>query len=245
MASITALVRDKFSQIVFKELTVEVVRDVTPHFRRMRVAGDWVRAASCSAGDKLQIMIADAGMRTYTPFARNASAGTFELLAFVHGATPGANWIKRAAPGVSFRAFGPRGSLPLTTLPGPLVFVGDETSFAAAAALRDARGKSDALAFVFETSLLEESETALADLGIESSARSQVSLVPKQSDDAHLPALEAAVRQALTTLPKAQLVLTGHAQTIQTLRAGLKAHAPAYAGQKTKAYWADGKRGLD
>jgi hypothetical protein len=55
----------------------------------------------------------------------------------------------------------------------------------------------------------------------------------------------AAIRGALGEHEQPQLVLTGHAQTIQAVRARLKQERVAYAGQKVKAYWADGKKGLD
>jgi hypothetical protein len=53
------------------------------------------------------------------------------------------------------------------------------------------------------------------------------------------------VRAALGRQPGSHLVLTGHAQMIQSLRASIKASPAPHAGQKVKAYWADGKRGLD
>lgn len=240
MPSLKALLRDTVGQLVFKELAIESARDVTPHFRRLKVAGDWLSKAQWSAGDKLQIMIAESGPRTYTPFSRDAVTGSFELLAFVHGDTPTAAWVRHAQPGHAFRAFGPRGSLPLAGLPGPVVFVGDETSFAAAASLRQTRTGHQDLAFVFESSFAEEAAVVLAELGLESST-----LVQRQNAHGHLGLLEQAVRKGLTDHPGAQLVLTGHAQTIQGLRARFKALPPAYVGQKSKAYWADGKSGLD
>jgi len=240
MASVKAFLQDTLSKLAFKELTVEEVREVTPHFRRLRISADWLRTTSVAAGDKLQIMIADAGPRTYTPFERDAQAGSCELLAYVHGDTPGAAWIKAARAGLKFRAFGPRGSLPLSRLHGPIVFFGDETSFAAAASLQRAHPQRDELAFVFECTHAQESEQVLRELGIEPHA-----IVPRQHPRDHMAALEGALRSALSLRSPAQLVLTGHAQTIQALRARLKTSPCACAGQKVKAYWADGKRGLD
>jgi NADPH-dependent ferric siderophore reductase len=240
MASLKSLVRDKLSQLFFNELTVESVRDVTPHFRQLQVAGDWLRTAQYGAGDKLQIMIAEAGPRTYTPFAHDTAHGRLALLAYVHGTTPGAVWMERVRVGQQFRAFGPRGSLPLGTGQGPVVFVGDETSIGAAAALHQARAARDPLAFVFECTDVVECELVLSDLGI-----AAFQLVARQPGSAHLAALTAAIRRALGEHANAQLVLTGHAQTIQGVRGLLKQEAVAYGGQKVKAYWADGKKGLD
>src|SRR4051794_14797985 len=141
MASIRALL----AQLVFKEFSIADVSDVSAHFRRFRIAGESLRDNGCSAGDKVQIMIADAGTRTFTPFAADASAGTFDLLAYAHGDAPAAVWSRSARAGLRFRAFGPRGSLPLSSLAGPVVMFGDETSFAAAKSLFDVRGEADGL----------------------------------------------------------------------------------------------------
>ena len=240
MASISEVLRDKLSQILFKPLTIAEVRDVSEHFRRVRLSAPWLRSASCTAGDKLQIMINEAGPRTYTPFGHDAGSGTLELLAYVHGETATTSWVRSLRAGASCRAFGPRGSLALASVQGPLVFVGDETSFGAAAAIQHARAAADGVSFVFECTQREESTNVLQELGV--SARV---LVPRQPAHAHLDTLMQAVRAAFVQHPNARLVLTGHAQTIQGLRKRLKANPVQASGQMTKAYWADGKRGLD
>jgi ferric-chelate reductase (NADPH) len=240
MASFQTRFRDKIGQWFGKSLKVDEIRDLSPHFRRLRVSGPWLQSTSVSPGDKLQIMIAECGPRTYSPFAHDAAAGTLEILAYVHGDTPTAAWVRGLTQGASFYAVGPRGSLPLASLSGPVVLLGDETSFGVAASLVSARGASDGVSFVFECSASDEARSVLADLGL-----SGHTLVQRQSGHSHLPAIEREVRAALARQSNAQLVLTGHAQTIQAVRAALKAQPPAYAGQKVKAYWADGKRGLD
>jgi NADPH-dependent ferric siderophore reductase len=240
MASLQVLLRDKLSQLVFKELVVEDVRELGPQFRRLRVSAPWLRAAACAPGDKLQIMIMQSGPRTYSPFAHDPSAGSFELLAFVHADTPAGAFIRSAQPGTRFRAFGPRSSLPLASMQGPIVLFGDETSFGVAAALRHARGDADGLSCVFECSQPSEAGPVLSDLAL-----TRCSLVQRQAAQAHLVALDSQLRVALSERPGAALVLTGHAQTIQALRARFKAQPAPYAAQKVKAYWADGKRGLD
>jgi NADPH-dependent ferric siderophore reductase len=240
MASISAVLRDKLSQLVFKSLVIDEVRDVSPHFRHFRVSGPWLREASCAAGDKLQIMIIESGPRTYSPYGFDAGSGKLDFLAYVHGATASAAWIRSARPGESFRAFGPRSSLPLASLTGPVVFLGDETSFGAAAALRQARAAADGVRYVFEASQPDEASGVLSELGLREPA-----VVARKPGHAHLDALEQALRAAFDQQPSSRLVLTGHAQTIQGLRKRIKAQPIAASGQTVKAYWADGKRGLD
>ena len=240
MASIGTVLRDKLSQIVFKALVVDEVRDLSPHFRRFRVSAPWLRGAAAAPGDKLQIMINEAGTRTYSPFGHDADGGTLELLAYVHGETPTASWIRRAQVGTAMRVFGPRGSLPLASLNGPVVFVGDETSFGTALALQRARAATDGVSYVFESTYLDEAESVLHQIGL-----SAAKTVARQPGHGHLGALESAVRTACEQHAGARLVLTGHAQTIQALRKRLKAQPVQSSGQSVKAYWADGKRGLD
>lgn len=240
MTSFQARFRDKIGQLFGKELSVDQVRDLSPHFRRVRVSAPWLKTAAVSAGDKLQIMIAECGPRTYSPFGHDTAAGALELLAYVHGETSTATWVRALRPGSKFHAIGPRGSLAFSSLPGPVVLFGDETSFGVATALRQARGSANGLSFVFECSQPDEARTVLADIGLDG-----CSVVERQSARAHTRAVESQLRAALAQQPHAHLVLTGHAQMIQALRAALKAEPPAYAGQKVKAYWADGKRGLD
>lgn len=240
MASFQARIRDRFSRLVFPEMAVDSVRDVSAHFRQVRVSAPSLRAASVSPGDKLQIMIIESGPRTYSPFSHDPAAGTVELLAYVHGDNPSSAWIRNLVSGAVFRAFGPRGSLPLASLSGPVVLFGDETSFGVAAALSKARGPSDGLSFVFECTNPVEARSVLAELGLTS-----CEVVAREPALAHARAVDAGIRAALTRHAGAHLVLTGHAQMIQAVRASLKTDSPKYASQKVKAYWADGKRGLD
>jgi NADPH-dependent ferric siderophore reductase len=240
MTSFQERLRRGLSQLMFKELVVDSARDVSPSFRRLRVTGPWLRTTTVSPGDKLQIMIDESGPRTYTPFAHDTTTGTFDLLAYVHAETPASSWIREARPGTKFRAFGPRGSLALATLPGPIVLFGDETSFGVARSLQLARGTSDGLSFVFECSHAIESTAVLADLSLKSHV-----VVERQPERAHLEQVFRHLGAALERHSGAHLVLTGHAQMIQALRARLKTQPFALAGQKVKAYWADGKRGLD
>lgn len=240
MASIRSVLRDKLSQIVFKALTIDEVRDLSPHFRRFRVSAPWLRTAGCAAGDKLQIMINESGPRTYSPFGHDAASGGLEFLAYVHGDTPTASWIRHAQIGGTFRVFGPRASLALSSIAGPVIFVGDETSFGTALSLQRARGAADGVSYVFEATHADEASSVLQQVGLPVGA-----IVPRQPALGHLAALEQAVRLACEERPHARLVLTGHAQIIQALRKRLRAQPVQSSGQTVKAYWADGKRGLD
>ncbi|MCY1069336.1 siderophore-interacting protein [Nannocystis sp. RBIL2] len=237
MASVKAMLGDAVARLFFHEWTITAAREVSPHFRRIELTGEDLREAH-GAGDKVQVMIPGTGPRTYTPFAPDRERGAVSLLVYLHGEEPGAQWGRAAAAGERVRVFGPRGSLPFSTLAPAVVLFGDETSFAAARALRELRGPEAPLSFVFEVTHADEAETVLAELDV-----GPRTLVRRGPD--HLLAVERQLRAALARHAGADLVLCGNARSIQSLRAALKASPAPHARQKVKAYWSPGKRGLD
>lgn len=244
MASVKTVLGDLVGRLLFREAVVTGVRDVSPRFRRLTLAGKDLTGIACSPGDKVQLYLPSGDMRTYTPFAYDGARGEYQLLVYLHapdGDTPGASWGRSVAAGARVRLFGPRGSLPLTSLTGPVILFGDETSFAVARTLGE-RASAGPASLVFEVTDAAESRRVLDDLGV-----GGCELVARREADGHLPAVSERLRAALAANPGAQLVLTGRAQSIQQVRAALKAQpaAPGGAGQKVKAYWSVGKRGLD
>jgi ferric-chelate reductase (NADPH) len=239
MASVKKIFGDVVGKWLFRELSIEAIDDVAPRFRRLSLIGEGLKGASFSAGDKVQVVL-DAGFRTYTPFAFDGQKGAMSFLVYSHGDTPGATWGREAKVGDSLRVFGPRGSLPLASWDTPAVIFGDETSFAVARSLREHRGGASTIRCVFEVSDVKAAAMALASLELPN-----VDLVEREPSDGHLAEVAARVRSALERTAGGKLALTGKAQSIQSLQRELKAHPVAHAGQKSKAYWAPGKRGLD
>ncbi|WAS89868.1 siderophore-interacting protein [Nannocystis punicea] len=237
MASVKAVLGEAVAKLLFPEWTIAAARQVSPHFRRIELTGEALRK-QYGAGDKVQVMISGAGPRTYTPFAHEPERAAVSLLVYLHGEEPGAQWGREAAVGDRVRVFGPRGSLPFPSLTGPVVLFGDETSFAAARALRELRGPAAPLSFVFEVTDPAESEAVLAELEV--GPRTLV-----RRGEGHLLEVERELRAALGRHAGADLVLCGNARSIQSLRAALKAAPAPHARQKVKAYWSPGKRGLD
>lgn len=241
MASIKAMLEDVVGSLLFNSLTVEHSRPVTPRFQRLVCSGDWLRSGGCSPGDKLQVMLPGVGSRTYTPFGFDAAAGRLELLVYLHAKEPGAEWGRQVRAGDRVRVFGPRGSLPLSKAAPPVVLFGDETSFAVASALvQHCAGTQGAVALIFEVSDRDEAAAALDDLGL-----TQRELVLRRESGAHAVEVEECVRAALMRLSASTLLLTGNAQSIQTLRAALRRRPIAGVTQQVKPYWSIGKRGLD
>lgn len=226
MASAKALFGAALGRLFFRDATVTNVRAIGEKFRLAELEGDALRGVSWSPGDKVQVYLPGEGMRTYTPIAWDGRAGKTSFLLYVHGASsPGARWARDLAEGARLQFFGPRGSIAFDALDAEVTLFGDETSFAAAAALKSVRAARN----VFEVDREPDAREALAALGVEAT------LVERAPNDAHIDA----VAKALEKPPSLSLVFTGRAQSIQALRArGLR---PA----KTKAYWSVGKAGLD
>lgn len=239
MASVKTILGDVVGKWLFRQLTIDAIDEVAPRFRRLALVGDDLKGASFSAGDKVQVVL-DAGFRTYTPFAFDGQRGAMSFLVFSHGETPGSTWGREAKVGDSLRVFGPRGSLPLASWDTPAVIFGDETSFAVARSLREHRGGASTIRCVFEVSDAAAAIAALTSLELPN-----VDIVERRPGDSHLSEVAARVRSALERSSGGKLALTGKAQSIQTLQRELKARPVSYAGQKSKAYWAPGKRGLD
>jgi ferric-chelate reductase (NADPH) len=208
---------------LMRDSTVASVTEMGPRFRRAVIRG---LTTKVEPGDKIQIYIPDAGTRTYSPFAYDAAAGTFELALFTHGDGPGAAWARALKAGDRVRFIGPQGSLALGSLAGPVALFGDETAFGVARSLFDLR-RGDAQ-FRFEVG--PDVEVAAAALGLPREA-----LVPRGD--------LAAIARDLAAM-NATLVLTGNAHSIQALRNALK-DLGNDRPQRVKSYWAEGKRGLD
>jgi NADPH-dependent ferric siderophore reductase len=169
-------------------------------------------------------------MRTYTPLQWAGTTTSF--LAFVHGDGPGASWARDARVGDEVQLFGPRRSLDVSDVSSPLVVLGDETSVALALALSRARPERKVSA-VLEVQDRAEVRGALDAMG---------SLV-----DAHLVEKAAGLDTLTSTLEAvldtgAFALFSGRAATIQGVKQRVRART---VPSKTKAYWAEGKRGLD
>jgi len=217
---------------------IAAVESLSPRFRLIDIEGDALKDVAWSAGQKVQVSI-NSGLatRTYTPMSWNAEAGRTRILGFAHGEGPGSRWVQSAAVGGACQFFGPRRSLDLSDLPGPVVLFGDETSFGLAASFR-ATAQRAGMICVFEVSDAAEARPVLAAIDLE-----DATLFERQADDLHLTATAA----ALTSYVGAgdPIILTGKAQSIQSISRALKATGAESSRLKTKAYWAPGKTGLD
>ncbi|MFT3694141.1 MAG: hypothetical protein QM831_13435 [Kofleriaceae bacterium] len=201
---------------LMRDCTIEAITDVGA-FRRIKISG---LAQKPEPGDKIQIYVPDLGARTYSPFGWKA--GTFEIVAVNRNP-----FIAALKPGTRLRFIGPQGSTKLTDLAGPIALFGDETSFGVAASLRETRPDAR---FVFEVGSIEDCAPMIEQLGLPAESLRPRGQLAAIADELHAMA--------------ASLVLTGNAQSIQTLRGDLRKLGNTKP-QRVKGYWAEGKRGID
>lgn len=233
MTSAKAMLGAIAGRFLFRVSRVDAVQALG-RFRRVELSGASLREVAWRPGDKVQVFLPDVGMRTYTPLFWEPRGAT-AFLAYVHGEAPGATWAKGVKAGDEVSFFGPRRSIEVSDVEAPLVVFGDETSVALALALSAARPARKVTA-VLEVNERADVRAALDGCG----SLLDVHLVERVSGNTHLPVAVEHLRSALGA--GAFGVFTGRASSIQLVKQSLRGLEFA---SKTKAYWADGKRGLD
>lgn len=221
---------------LLRDVVVSNVEPVDRQFRKIRVGASWLGEAPAGAGDKVQIYLPDVGARTYTPFDIGRGAEAFSLLFYLHGDTPGAAFARGIVVGQTLRVLGPGRSIPLESLALPVALFGDETSLGIACSVYALGGSVARSTAHLEVSSIESARAACAALGL-----SEEALIERDANDGHLE--EVARRLSASTRDGGTIVLTGRASSIQKLRVLLR--TGSRRSQSVKAYWADGKRGLD
>lgn len=239
MSSAKGFLAGLAGRFIFRHGKVSAVTWLSEHFVRIDVEGAQLAGVKFVAGDKVQIFVGE-DMRTYTPVewsseglqpggAASRMGKTF-FVGYAHGTdTPGTKWLRALKVGDEAPLFGPRRSIDATDLPGPLVLIGDETSVAVAASLT--RVKSDRhVTVLLEANQPDETKRVAEALGLK-----HVTVTTRGKLDA---ALLAQLDVGATP------IFTGRAATIQSLKQALRAQQRTVGGL-TRAYWAEGKRGLD
>lgn len=137
-------------------------------------------------------------------------------------------------PGQTCEVFGPRRSIDLREATGPVLFIGDESSVALACALRTI---ADDVAYVFEA----RDPAGLTDVLAQLNITERVTVATKSTDRADL--LRQARHDAMQT--PYTLLVTGDAATVHAVRRDSRRWERSSRQIKGKAYWAEGRTGLD
>lgn len=80
----------------------------------------------------------------------DTNAGSACFLFYLHGDGPGMRWAASVKVGDSCHVMRPQDSLNRASVTGPVLFFGDETSFAAAQTLDRRQSSGGALLYVFK-----------------------------------------------------------------------------------------------
>jgi len=220
------------TRLFFNDAQVQSNEALAPDLHRITLQGPSLRGLLWSPGDKLQIKLGRGMLtRTYTPIYWDNQVGRTAFIAHTLTAGPGSDWVRQAAPGDTMAVFGPRASLALTELdPSDSLLVGDETTLSLAAAWRPAQ-------------ILMEATLPHAVQAVAESLALPIHAVGRLPGDTHWPDLVGLARASLG--PATSIVLAGRAATVQHLLRQLKQHGVAQGRIRTKAYWANGKAGMD
>lgn len=221
-----------------KQATVTEIRALDERFHLLTLQGPALQGVQWEVGQKVQIMLGSAFVaRTYTPLEWDAQAGRTRLLVYAHGSSLGSDWVRGLKVGDAVQVFGPRASLDIGRIAGPIVVLGDETSIGLTYAIQN-QYPERALLSLLEVNTKANTAAVLAQLGV-----GTVELFERREDGEHLRELEQHL--AALSQSEATFVLSGQAGSIQALRRTLKSLGVPGARLPTKAYWAPGKRGLD
>jgi NADPH-dependent ferric siderophore reductase len=236
MTGLAERLADFASGAMLDDAHVTGLSRLTPEFIQVKLSAGAFRKATWVPGAKLQFRPRRGSMnlRTYTPMIWDAARGETELIAYTHGDGPAAQWFGQVVEGRTCEVFGPRRSIDLREAAGPVLFVGDESSVALACALRTVTGDAT---HVFEARDPAGLTDVLAHLGI----AGRVGVVPKTADRTDLlrQARDAAVQAPYT------LIVTGDAATVHAVRRDSRGWEQKPRQVKGKAYWAEGRTGLD
>jgi ferric-chelate reductase (NADPH) len=226
---------------ILQPAMVKSVMALSEHFRLIDLESKVFGTYVWRPGEKIQINTGDWNVRTYTPLSIEPAKSQLRFLAFIHGNGPGSHWVQNLKSGETCQFMGPRSSLKIPEDTKSVVFFGDETSFAAAATLQRSAGPIHSSRFVFEVNSVHESRSVCEGINLQENC----TFIEKKSESGHLSEILKTLQGAIATLPGFQCVLTGNAKSIQYIREHLIKDKVPVRQMNVKAYWAQGKEGID
>lgn len=221
-------------RLFFREATVTNHQSLGMGMYRITLEGPALCGVQWTPGDKIQVQMGQALVtRTYTPIRWDAHAGQTEFIAHAHASGPGSEWVRLASRGQTCKVMGPRSSLSTHKAPqADWLLLGDETAIGLGLACQTRHS-------FLETRNATEAHDLCAALGLPATTYSS------QPDDSHLPLLLQDALAHARVRPDTCFLLAGRARSVQWLLKALKGQGIASSRLNTKAYWADGKVGLD
>lgn len=236
-------VKGTVKSLFAKPATLTAVQ-VCSGFAQLTLEGPSLQDVRWQPGQKLQVLLSPQCCRTYTPSTWDSQLGRTTLLVHLHGSGPGSAWAQRAHEGQSCTLFGPRDSLAVHG--APLVVFGDESSLGLVyAALHSHVPGVPAARVVLEAQAPAEIDKLLRAFPPPGLDPSQVTILAKTPAGEHLHSAVEALLQALSGAPDRVAVLSGNAASLAFVVKQLRQRGLARRRLQTRAYWAQGKTGLD
>lgn len=241
-SAVQGLLERTVTRLLMRPIRIRSVTAPMEEFRLIEIEGEALQHCNWSPGDKVQIKLQGGlATRTFTPIDWDQEHGRTKILAYCpQGRGPGGDWARSIAPGDNAWLLGPRRSLALADLEGPIVLFGDETAFGLALAAERMEAATPPR-FILEVNTWESTRPLLDALGVQ-----RASIIERWPGDAHLyDVADLIVASDADAGNAANILLTGKAQAIRRVRMTLQALGITGRRVRTKAYWAFGKVGLD
>lgn len=154
---------EQVARVFGRAAVVEQVEDLSPRVRRLRLSVDPLRLLDWVPGDKIKLHVGGGNMRSYTPARVDREAGWMDVVFYLHGEGPAAEWAWRAEPGMATVFVGPARSMKGgVDGVGRALFLGDETTLGLAQALSEATSGD----VVGAIEITEEDTAAVGALGL-------------------------------------------------------------------------------
>lgn len=228
--------------------TITEIEQVTPHLRRIRVAGSRLLGMAWKPGQHVRVQVADLmtairrmhphdALRTYSIF--DAGDDHLDLMVALHngGDGPGTAWVNGATIGDAVSFARPQGDFTLRPDAPYHLFAGEETASVAFAAMLRAL-PADAVAHG-----VVEAATAADHLPL---PRPLTAIERGTASAAGSQLLVDAVRALELPAAPGVAYLAGEARTIQAVRAHLVTERGWNRRDvRTKPFWTPGRRGME
>lgn len=224
--------------IFLKQTKISKIEQLANGFVLIEMTGAKLKDSKWVPGGKVQVDVGNLTYRTFTPLTVDRVEGKLSMICYKRNNGPASNWISALKVGDLCEVFGPRESLDFSNIEGDAILFGDETSFGIAKVLQNKVGNQSHT--FFELTSAEAGKEALASLGVTGQR-----MIERSLDGSHLSKLAQEIADRLSQMPDAKIFLTGRAKSIQQVRAYLKDSGVPTNKLKVRAYWADGKVGLD
>lgn len=234
MPELPKLLADWFSAPFRRPVEVRAVHSIAKDLIRVQFSGKSLVGVKCRAGQEVEFRVSDTSFRHYTPSFFDAEQGHMEVVFFLHDQGPGSLWARELKKGDLVHVMGPGGTFKLASS-GAHVLVGDETVLGLAEHLQRAFGATLRIGIELDAERLSWPQA----LGLQ-----KVEAIERQAFRGAALAQFATNHYQAHGSSEVHYYLVGHAQSIIQMRKALLTVGCTKKMIHSKAYWADGKRGL-